>query len=329
MSDSGVQEPVPDETPHKQVAASNEFMRQEVIEGLGRVPKELPCKYFYDERGSELFEQICTLEAYYPTRTELAIMDQHAADMAAAVGPQAMLVEYGSGSSRKTELLLAALEDPVAVVLIDISRDALRASAKRLGVLFPTVEILPLEADYSERVPLPTPTRAPRRSVIYFPGSTLGNFDHGPAQDFLQRMASVAGKGGGLLLGIDLVKDPAVLELAYDDPDGVTAEFNLNILRHINRSLGSNFDLDRFRHVAVWNESELRIEMYLESLGEQTVTVGGHSYQLADGERIATEHSNKFTTLEMKALAARAGWRQEQVWADPRQWFSVQYMSVV
>ncbi len=309
-----------------EVATDRAAMIDEVNAGLRATPKRLPSKYFYDEEGSHLFERITELDAYYPTRTELGIMERHCAEMAAAVGPEAMVVELGSGASVKTEMLLAALDRPVACVLIDISREHLQASAERLGTMFPEVEVLPLEADYTTKIELPMPSRPAARKLFYFPGSTIGNFDRGPARDFLRRLARAAGSDCGLLIGVDLIKDAAILEVAYDDPEGVTAAFNLNMLAHLNREIGTDFDLDRFRHVALWNADDARIEMHLESVGEQTVHLAGESFELADGEHIVTEHSNKFEIDEFAALAADAGWQAEKVWTDERRWFSVQYL---
>ena len=307
-----------------EVATAREVMVEEIRDGLSRSPKELPCKYFYDDEGSRLFEKICDLEAYYPTRTEISIMQQRGVEMAAAIGPGALVIEYGSGSSLKTELLLAALEEPAGCVLIDISREHLLASAKRLEEQFPGLEVLPVEADYTQDFELPE--RASSGRLIYFPGSTIGNFDRAEAEEFLREMAEVAGPSGGLLIGVDLVKDLAVLELAYDDPEGVTAAFNLNLLAHLNREIGTDFDLERFRHVAFFNQQDSRIEMHLESVGEQTVHLGDQSFHLADGERICTEHSNKYRLDGFAEMAAAAGWRVERVWTDERDYFSVQYL---
>lgn len=312
-----------------QVATGRQAMLDEVRQGLRLSPKEISSKYLYDEEGSHLFERICELDAYYPTRTELGIMEQHIGAMAEAIGPEALIVELGSGASLKTEILLESLDRPVGCVLIDISREHLKDSAERLGARFPHIEILPLEADYTGPVDLPTPSRPPRHNVMYFPGSTLGNFDRGPAHDFLRRLARGVGVGGGMLLGLDLIKDREVLELAYDDPEGVTAAFNLNVLTHINRELGADFDVERFRHVALWNEEASRIEMHLESVGEQTVHIEGEAFQFTDGERICTEHSNKFGIEEFAEIARETGWRVDHVWTDERPWFSVQYLECV
>lgn len=314
-----------------QVAAAREVMLEEVREGLSRQPKELPCKYFYDEQGSKLFEQICDLEVYYPTRTEISIMERCGAEMAEAIGPRALIVEYGSGSSLKTRLLLEALDRPAGCVLIDISLEHLHASVASLQAQFPGLEIVPVEADYTRpfEVPNPTAPDGEARRVLYYPGSTIGNFDRPEAREFLRGMLEVAGPGGGLLIGVDLVKQREVLELAYDDPDGVTAAFNLNLLAHLNREIGSDFDLDRYRHIARWNEKDGRIEMHLESLGDQVVRLGEQRFEIADGEWICTEHSNKYRLEEFAGLAAQAGWRVEQVWTDERDYFSVQYLSVL
>lgn len=303
-----------------------QVMAEDVRTGLSKTPKELPSKYFYDEEGSHLFERICELEAYYPTRTEVGIMERYGAEMAEQIGPRALVIEYGSGASLKTELLLRALDAPAGCVLIEISREHLLASAARLGALFPAVEILPVEADYTQDVEVPK--RPSRRSLVFYPGSTIGNFSRGAAQNFLGRMAKLAGPGGGLLIGVDLVKDREVLELAYDDPEGVTAAFNRNLLVHLNREIGTDFVPDRFDHVALWNGEAGRIEMHLESRGEQTVRLEDSRFELADGERICTEHSNKYRLDEFSELAAVAGWRTEKVWTDERGWFSVHYLSV-
>ncbi|MEM8559769.1 MAG: L-histidine N(alpha)-methyltransferase [Bacteroidota bacterium] len=307
----------------------------DVVAGLSTTPKTLPCKYFYDERGSALFDQITELDAYYPTRTEAAIMAAHVEAMAEAVGPRAALVEYGSGSSEKTRRLLAALPDLAAYVPIDISGDYLQAQAERLRQRFPETLILPVAADFTAPFALPALPPDTARRVVYFPGSTIGNFAPGPAVRLLRQMADVAGpssdgRGGGLLIGADLVKDRDVLVRAYDDPEGVTAAFNLNLLARINRDLGGTFDLDAFRHEARWNEEDARIEMHLVSERAQTVHVGttqagGGTFRFAAGESIHTENSHKYTLDGFARLAGRAGWTRRRVWTDPAGSFSVQY----
>lgn len=249
-------------------------------------------------------------------------MEHRRAEMATWVGPRALVIEFGSGSGVKTELLLDALEAPAGCVLIDISRGHLLASASRLGERFPGVEIIPIEADYTREVEIPQRASA-ARALVFYPGSTIGNFDRPEARRFLSRMAALVGPGGGLLVGVDLVKERQILELAYDDPEGVTAAFNRNLLVHLNREIGSDFDPARFAHVALWNEDASRIEMHLESRGEQAVRVGDQLFHLADGERICTEHSNKYRLDDFVELAASAGWTTERVFTDERGWFSV------
>jgi dimethylhistidine N-methyltransferase len=301
-------------------------MREEVWAGLAAPRKTLPCKWLYDARGSALFERICELPEYYPTRTELAILEAHAGEMAERLGPRCLLVEYGSGSSRKTRLLLDRLVEPAGYVPIDISRSALAASAHALAEAYPGLEVLPVCADYAEPVELPRPRRPAERRAVFFPGSTIGNFTPPDAQRFLARMARVAGPGGGVLIGADLRKDPALLEAAYDDAAGVTAAFDRNLLVRINRELGADFPVERFQHRALWNEADGRVEMHLVSLDARTVTVAGRRFAFAAGESIHTENSYKYTLPGFAALAAGAGLAVRRVWTDPRGWFSVQWL---
>ncbi|MGB9428960.1 MAG: L-histidine N(alpha)-methyltransferase, partial [Gammaproteobacteria bacterium] len=266
-------------------------MRTEVLAGLDGTPKTLPCKYFYDTRGSELFERICELPEYYLTRTELAIMETHATDMAAALGSRILLVEPGSGSSIKTRLLLDRLREPRAYVPVDISREHLVNAADRLNRRYPALEVLPVCADFSQPFALPAPRRPAASTVIYFPGSTIGNFEPDDAVQLLQRLQRLAGRDGGLLIGVDLRKDRGLLERAYNDAAGVTAAFNLNLLRRLNRELQSDFDLKHFRHLALYNETEGRIEIYLVSLGNQTVCVADETFHFREDEHIVTEYS--------------------------------------
>ncbi|MEM8931003.1 MAG: L-histidine N(alpha)-methyltransferase [Acidobacteriota bacterium] len=308
------------------VAPDLDTIRHDVLTGLAQRPRMLPPKYFYDDRGSELFDRICELDEYYPTRTEVAIMERHGTAMAAAVGPRATLVEYGSGSSLKTEILLDALDRPVACVIIDISREPLEASADRLRERFPTLEVLPVLADYTRSLELPEPSTTARRRIAFYPGSTIGNFPRPAARDFLATIRGEVGVGGGLLIGVDLDKDTETLERAYDDAQGVTADFNRNLLVRLNRELDGNFDLDRWSHRAIYNRQDGRIEMHLVSQGDQRVQIAGESFDFTDGETICTEHSNKYRLDDFRAMAESAGWRVEQVWTDERQWFSVQYL---
>jgi L-histidine Nalpha-methyltransferase len=302
-----------------------EFLR-DVLEGLGRPDKALPCKYFYDARGAELFEQICALDEYYLTRCELAVLERHAPEMARAIGPGCALVEYGSGSSRKTRLLLDQLPDAVAYVPVDLSAEQLRESARRLARDYPHLEVVPVCADFARPFPLPPLRRTPARRVVYFSGSTVGNFGPPEATALLADIARLVGPGGGLLIGVDLHKDRSVLEPAYDDSRGVTAAFNLNLLARINRELGADFRPGRFRHHAFYNEGRRRIEMHLVSLADQVVHVGGHAFAFRAGETVRTEYSYKYGLEEFAGLAKAAGLRREQVWTDARGWFSVQFL---
>lgn len=300
--------------------------QDEVITGLHHRPKWLPSKFFYDARGSKLFDAITELDVYYPTRTEVEIMATHAEAMAERIGPRALIVEFGSGSSLKTQILLDHLIDPVACVPIDISREHLLNAARELQARYPDIEILPVCADYTGAYELPTPSTLAEQVVAYYPGSTIGNFEPEAAQAFLQQIARLVGPGGGLLIGVDLRKDEPVLHAAYNDPEGVTAAFNLNVLARINRELGGTFDLDAFRHDAFFNDAASRIEMHLVSQRDQTAMVGGEAFSFAEGETIRTEYSYKYTLDAFAALAARAGFRVTDVWTDDRDWFSVQFL---
>jgi dimethylhistidine N-methyltransferase len=302
-------------------------IRDDVLAGLSTQPKRLPCKYFYDRRGSELFERICQLEEYYPTRTEIGIMRASAHEMAAELGPGVALIEYGSGSSTKTRILLEALDDPVAYVPVDISRVPLVSSASSLDRRHADLEVLPVCADFTEAFTLPEPERRPRRRVVYFPGSTIGNFEAPAVVAFLSRIRTLVGPEGGLLVGVDLLKDAAILEAAYDDRDGVTEAFNKNLLVRINRELGGDFELERFDHRAVVNQELGRVEMHLVSTRAQTVSVCGERFAFEAGESIHTENSHKFTLEGFAELAAEAGLAVRCVWTDPRRLFSVQYLA--
>ncbi|MGH8400904.1 MAG: L-histidine N(alpha)-methyltransferase [Gammaproteobacteria bacterium] len=302
-------------------------VRDEILAGLRAAYKMLPSKYFYDARGSELFDAICELPEYYPTRTELGIMETHLPEMAAALGPRLLLVEPGSGSSLKTRLLLEALRKPVAYVPVDISRSHLVNAADQLNQRYPDLEVLPVCADFSQPFELPAPSRAAQRVTIYFPGSTIGNFEPAAAVRLLKQLRQLAGDDSALLIGVDLRKDVRVLEAAYNDRAGVTAEFNLNILQRINQEMDGDFELDRFRHHAPFNAAESRIEMHLVSTATQIVHVGDETFSFREGEHIVTEYSYKHTLEGFAKLAEKAGYRVEQVWTDDRRWFSVQYLT--
>jgi dimethylhistidine N-methyltransferase len=303
--------------------------REEVLSGLRKPQKELPSKFFYDERGSELFEQISALDEYYLTRIELGIMRDHAGEMAHLLGPQCLLVEYGSGSSTKTRLLLDHLRQPAAYVPIDISKEHLIQAAMALVAAYPDLEVLPVCADYTTDFELPAPTVPAKRRVVYYPGSTIGNFDREPALHFLRHIAQVCGPGGGLLIGVDLRKDPVKLHHAYNDWEGITAAFNLNLLARINRELSADFPLDRFHHYAFYNPREGRVEMHLVSLAHQIVHVGEAAFSFEIGESIWTESSYKYRLDEFAKMAGAAGFAVAQIWTDPQELFSVHYLTVL
>ena len=300
-------------------------LRQEAIDGLQREPKSLPCKYFYDSLGARLFEAITELDEYYPTRTELGILERSVHEMASTIGSHATLVEFGSGVGLKTRRLLDSLIDPAGCVLIDISREALEASAYRLADRYDEMEVVAVCADYTEPLRLPRPRRPSARTVAFFPGSTIGNFTHDAAVAFLSRVADLVGEGGGLLVGIDRRKDPAVIERAYNDALGVTAAFNLNILRRLN-AMGADFDLGRFRHHAPYLPEEGRIEMRLISEASQSVSFGDVSIPFAAGEHIVTEHSHKYDLEQFEDMAGRAGFRLSRHWSDELERFSVCFL---
>lgn len=301
--------------------------RDEVLQGLQDVRKELPSKYFYDTIGSQLFEQICALDEYYVMRTELRIMQEHLTEIATLLGPQCLLIEYGSGSSTKTRLLLDALQKPAGYVPIDIAKEQLLRSAASLTLAYPNLEVLPVCADYTSPFELPVPGTSVSRRIAYFPGSTIGNFDREPARRFLRQIARVC-QGGGLLIGVDLKKDCTTLHRAYNDSQEVTAQFNKHLLVRINQELGANFQLNQFGHYAFYHPEQSRVEMHLMSLKDQAVRIGEVEIEFKLGESIWTESSYKYTLEEFAHLARTAGFSVEQVWTDPQQWFSIQYLRV-
>jgi len=297
----------------------------EILRGLRQSPKVLSPKFFYDDVGSQLFEAITELPEYYLTRTELWIMRKHVAAIVNLIGPHASLIEFGSGSSMKTRILLEHLDRLAAYVPVDISRDHLVAAAEALALEFPHIEVLPVAADFTKPFDLPRPRIMPLRNIVYFPGSTIGNFSPGAAQALLEVMYQEAKEDGALLIGVDLKKDKAILERAYNDTAGVTARFNLNMLRRLNNEFSANFDLSRFEHRAVYQESPGRIEMHLVSTCRQTVRVAGEGFHFEEGEFIRTECSHKYTLEEFAEMARRAGFVVHTVWLDPERLFSVQY----
>lgn len=302
--------------------------RNEVLQGLQDARKELPSKYFYDDIGSLLFEQICLLDEYYPTRTELGIMQEHTDEIASLLGPDCLLIEYGSGSSTKIRMLLDALHNPAGYVAIDIAKEQLQRSVASLAAAYPNLEVFPVCADYTSDFELPSSSVPVTQRVAYFPGSTIGNFDHEPAVRFLQQIAKTC-KGGGLLIGVDLKKDFNVLHRAYNDGQGKTAHFNLHLLERINQELDADFQLDQFSHYAFYNPGQSRVEMHLVSLKRQSVRIGGSEISFKLGESIWTESSYKYTPEEFAQLASCAGFTVEHVWTDARQLFSVQYLKVI
>jgi dimethylhistidine N-methyltransferase len=302
--------------------ATSDFL-DEAVAGLSSSPRTLPSKFFYDERGSDLFQQICELPEYYVTRTETEILRHYGAEMAESIGENAELVGFGTGAGVKTRMLLDHLQNLIAYVPVDISKQRLTESAAALSREMPELEILPVCADYLQPLELPTPSRKPAHIAVYFPGSTIGNMQPEEARHFLQRVARLCGTSGGLIIGVDLQKSSDILEAAYNDGAGVTAAFNRNMLVRANRELGADFDLSRWRHRALYNQEAARIEMHLLSEGKQTVHLGGREFDFAPGEKIITEFSYKHTVEGFAALAASAGFQLARVWIDPQKLFAV------
>lgn len=300
----------------------------EILEGLRAGQKRLSPKYLYDQRGSELFDQICELPEYYPTRTELELMDAHLGEIAGLVGPHASIIEFGAGSNLKIRKLLDHLIEPAAYVPVEISADYLLEQARDLARDYPNVHVQPVFADFTQPFELPEHPVAPERNLVFFPGSTIGNFTRAEARDLLEVMRIEAGENGALLIGVDLRKDPALLHAAYNDSAGVTAAFNLNVLERFNRELGADFDLEAFEHRAVYDEAEGRVEMRLVSRERQRVTVAGEAVEFEAGEHIITEYSHKYSVEEFAALARTAGLRPEHTWTDARDLFSLHFLTV-
>lgn len=304
------------------VAGQLEAFRTDVITGLAQLQKTLPSRWLYDRRGSELFEAITGLDEYYPTRTETGILRRACAEIADLIGPEAVLLEYGAGAGLKTEILLGRLRSPRLYVPVDISAEFLKQTAERLKVRFPQVETWPVTADFTSDFALPRQVPKGRRAV-FFPGSTIGNLDGEETAALLARMRRQAGQHGVAVIGFDLVKDVETLLAAYDDREGVTAAFNLNLLRRINRELGGEFALDRFRHEARWNPHASAMEMHLASCEAQRVRVAGETFSFGAGETIHTESSRKYDLDAFSGLVERHGWRVRRVWTDPARLFAV------
>jgi L-histidine Nalpha-methyltransferase len=306
---------------------TQEDILSEVIEGLNKFPKQLPSKLFYDEKGSRLFDEICKLDEYYPTRTELKIMEGNIEEMSALLGEGTLLIELGSGSSIKIRLLLNNIPGLAGYIPVDISEQHLIRSAEILKEEYPHIDIYPFVTDYTKMFEIPEIRNHFDHKAVYFPGSTIGNFRREEAKEFLSRIAQIAGNNGGLVIGVDLKKDKKILEAAYNDKKGITAEFNLNILSHINNELDTKFDLSKFGHYAFYNEEFGRIEMHLISKTEQSVKLNGSTIRFEQGEHIITEYSYKYTPQEFAELASDS-FTVNKVWIDKSNLFSVQYLRV-
>ena len=301
-------------------------MLDEVIDGLRQSQKQLPSKFFYDERGSELFEQITYLDEYYPTRTERTILQDNIQEITEVIGPEAMLIELGSGSSSKTRLLLEKLSSLSAYVPVDISEEFLLKVVNQLRMEYPKTSIIPVFADYTSHFELPDLGGGYRNQVVFFPGSTIGNFRPSKAQSFLDTLASVTDDDAGMLVGVDLKKDKEIIEKAYNDEQGLTAAFNKNMLERLNRELDADFDVDRFDHRAFYNEEKGRIEMHLVSKCQQTIKIADQGIHFEEGESIHTENSYKYSADDFEQLVS--DWYSvEKLWTDDRDYFSLQYLT--
>ena len=297
-------------------------MRTEVIEGLRSTPKTLPCKYFYDEKGSDLFQQICELPEYYPTRTEVQLLKSIAPEIAELIGPGCQMIEYGSGSSEKMHIVLSALIEPESFAAVDISKEHLLSVTEALPKQYPGLTVHAISADFTQPFDVPAMAGTGRR-VGFFPGSTIGNFTHQGAVEFLKGARDVVGPNGIMLIGVDLKKDERILNAAYNDSQGVTAAFNINLLERLNVELGATFDLDQFRHHAFYNAERGRIEMHLISLCEQSVSFGADDISFQTDETIHTENSYKYSLDEFTTLAAKAGFESLRTWSDPDDLFGI------
>jgi L-histidine N-alpha-methyltransferase len=308
------------------LAPGEDSFRDAVLAGLSASPKSLPCKFFYDARGSALFEAICEVPEYYLTRTELAILETYAGAIAARIGPNCRLVELGSGASRKVRLLLNALEAPLAYIPVDISRDHLRDAAAGLAADFPELEVVAVCADYTRPFELPKIAGPAGKQVGFFPGSTIGNFEPEAVVAFLSHCGRLLGPGAEMLIGADVKKDKRILDAAYNDAEGLNAAFNLNLLHRIGKELDSDIAIDDFAHVAFYNPDEGRVELYIRSLKAQSAVIAGRRFSFAAGEMIHTENSYKYAIDEFRALAARAGFQALDTWTDADNRFSVHYL---
>lgn len=299
---------------------------KDVVDGLSQEQKTLPCRWLYDQRGSELFEAITDLPEYYPTRTEVGIFNQHLPAMATAIGTHAHVVEFGAGAGSKTRLLLDALGAPKSYVAIDISADFLNSSMAALAADYPALEVIPVVGNFMDADDMAATKLPEGNRLAFFPGSTIGNLLDGEIITFLTSVRAALGAGGKFLIGFDLVKSEDILVPAYDDAAGVTAAFNLNLLARINRELDGSFDLEGFSHEARWNDQDGRVEMHLVSNRDQTVGINGDQFTFKAGETIHTENSRKFKMDSFKLLAAEAGWTFKEAWTDDRDYFAVALM---
>jgi L-histidine N-alpha-methyltransferase len=315
-----------DQTAHRSAVDEHSAFARDVLAGLSARRKTLPPKYFYDRAGSLLFERITGLPEYYPTRTEIALLHEHAAAIAEKLPERGALIEFGSGSSRKVRLLLAAAPRLAAYVPVDISPELMNEEAARLRAEFPAIQILPLETDFTQPFELPAAIASLPRAGL-FPGSTIGNFEPYEACSFLAHAGRMLGDGAVLIVGVDLIKDRAVLHAAYNDAAGVTAQFNLNLLARMNRELGANFNLGTFEHHAFYNPELHRIEMHLASVKRQKVRLCGETIDFRAGETIHTENSYKYTVASFQALAKGSGWSPLAVWTDADQYFSLHLLA--
>ncbi|BFM15505.1 L-histidine N(alpha)-methyltransferase [Maricurvus nonylphenolicus] len=314
-------------TLHADQSLPADAVLSEVLDGLSQQQKSLPSKYFYDTEGSELFDQICELDEYYPYRTEIAMLPSIAQDVSHMLNEPCNIVEFGAGSLAKIRILLKHVDSISRFTPIDIAGDFLRREADTLQKEFPHVEVYPVEADFTRPVELNT--NASLKNIGFFPGSTIGNFTTEAAQAFLTQARETLGNGSLLLIGVDTKKPPAMLHKAYNDQRGITRKFNLNMLAHLNRETGADFDLDKFEHYAFYNPEKGRIEMHLISQTEQTVTVAGNAFEFREGESIHTENSHKYTQQEFKQLASNSGWRSTRHWMGGQQLFSVHLLQAM
>lgn len=300
--------------------------QQQLLDDLLAPQKSISSAWFYDQKGSQLFDRITRLPEYYPTRTEIDILRQHGSQIAELTGDRASIIEFGSGSSEKIRILLRCLSDPAVYVPVDISAEHLDQAAAAIREDFPALEVIPVVANFMQAFDLPEPAVMPRKNLVFFPGSTIGNFRPEEARQLLEVMAVEAGEGGSLLIGVDLVKDTATLERAYNDRSGVTAAFNLNILEHLNRVHGSDFRTDQFRHHAFFNVQRSRIEMHLISRIDQTVHLFGQPMMFTRDESILTEYSHKYSLVDFQAMAESTGFATRAAWTDENRLFSVHYL---